>query len=556
MAVFVAAVVAVAGLSARAAEAAQVTELEGGRGVSLLSNGGFESAEAGGAWVADWPKAEGVTWEREPEGGGRFLRFTQVTPGKRLTLYRAAEIPAGTAALRLSFRVRYERVVAGEKPWFDATVIVNFMDALNGGKQVKPVPAPAHFHGTSKGWIDYAAVLPVPAGAKAVELMPGFFNAAGGTMDLDDVVLWVATDDEVAQWQAKVEAAKPLPVPATETARREKWPEELVVAGNQLRTKRGEPVWLQGVVIPSLEWSATGENALASIKVAIEEWHGNILRLEVRDDFWNGTAPGQADGGAGYRALVDAAVTFAANRGVYTMLDLHRYRAVRPEHVGFWKEAATIYMNHPAVLFDLFNEPHGISWEVWRNGGFVEEKTKAGDEDAFLSESERKKSDRSFQSPGMQALVDAVRGVGARNVVVAGGGGWAYDLSGVTRGYALTDKTGNGVMYSWHVYNWHTGWEAAVLAAAEKYPILVGECGADVRKMGFIPAEQQEDPRTWSPRFIGFVQKHRLNWTAFSFHPQATPVLITDWKFTPSVGWGENVKAALAGKRFEYEGMK
>ena len=523
---------------------------------SLFSNGGFESAGAEATWPADWAKADGVTWEKETEGGGRFLRFTQTKPGTRLTLYRAAAVPEGVKALRLSFRVRYERVVAGEKPWFDATVIVNFMDALYGGKQVKPTPAPAHFKGTSNGWVNYAAVWSVPEGAKAVELMPGFFNAAGGTLDLDDVGLRVATDGEIAMARAKEEAARPLPVPATELPQRAKWPEELVVSGNQLRTKQGAPVWLQGVVIPSLEWSATGENALASVKVAIEEWRGNILRLEVRDDFWHGTSPGQDDGGAAYRALVDAAVTFAANRGVYVMIDLHRYRAVRPEHVGFWREVATVYKNHPAVLFDLFNEPHGISWEVWRNGGFVEEKTTAADEDAFLSEVERKKSARSFQSPGMQALVEAIRGVGARNVVVAGGVGWAYDLSGVARGYGLEDKTGNGVMYSWHVYNWHTGWEAAVLAAAEKYPILVGECGADLKKMGFIAAEQQEDPRTWSPRFIGFVQKHRLNWTAFSFHPQATPVLITDWKFTPSAGWGENVKAALAGKRFEYTGMK
>jgi len=522
--------------------------------VPLLVNGNLEAADPAGAWPADWPKAEGVTWGKE--GDGHFLRFVQTVPGKMLTLYMPVKIPDGSTALRLSFRVRYSKVVAGEKPWFDATIIMNFKDVQYGGKQVPPSPRIPHYHGTSKGWEKYASVFPVPEGAKALEMMPGLFNATSGTMDIDDIVLRVATVEEIAAEKAVVEANKPLPVPPVEAARKDRWPAELFVVGNQLRTKEGKQVWLQGIVIPSLEWSAVGENALASIKVAIEEWKGNILRLEVRDDFWFGTSPHQNDGGAAYRALVDAAVIFAANRGVYTMIDLHRYRAVRPEHLVFWKDAAAIYKNNPAVLFDLFNEPHDISWEVWRNGGFVEEKTKKGGEDAFLSEEERKKSDRSFQSPGMQALVDTIRGVGAKNIVVAGGIGWSCDLSGITKGYALEDKTGNGVMYSWHVYNWHTGWADTVMATAAKHPILIGECGADANKMGFIPDEQQENPATWSPRFIGFVQKNKLNWTAFSFHPHCTPVLISDWKFTPTPGWGLLVKEAFAGRQFEYTGMK
>jgi len=524
------------------------------RGESLLQNGNFEKGDASGTWVADWGKADGATWESED--GGHFLRLVQATPGKMINLYMAVPVAEGTRALKLSYRVRYTGVEVGEKPWFDARFIINFMDAQFNGHSVDPSPEPPHFLGTSKGWRAGSMVFMVPKGAKALAVMPALFYVKGGTFDIDDLVLEAATEGEIAKHEAEVKDRVPLPVPATEAPMRGKWPAELFVAGNRLRTKEGREVWLQGVAIPGMDYSASGENTLAAEKVAIEKWKGNIVRLEIRDDFWNGKGDGQSDGGAAYRAQVDTAVNLAANRGVYVMIDLHRFRAVQAEHLEFWKAVASVYKNHPAVLFDIFNEPHDISWEVWRNGGPVTEKAGTSDEDAFLSEADKKKRAKTFQSPGMQAVVNVIRETGARNIIVAGGNGWAFDLSGITKGYALDEKGGNGIMYAWHVYNWHTGWEESMMATAAKYPIMVGECGADVNKMDFIPAEQQEDPATWSPRFIAFVQKNKLNWTAFSFHPHCTPVLISDWKFTPTPGWGALVKEALAGRKFEYRGVK
>jgi hypothetical protein len=55
---------------------------------------------------------------------------------------------------------------------------------------------------------------------------------------------------------------------------------------------------------------------------------------------------------------------------------------------------------------------------------------------------------------------------------------------------------------------------------------------------------------------IGFIQKNKLNWTAFSFHPACAPVLITDWQYTPSPAWGVFVKDALSGKQFEMKKMR
>ena len=350
--------------------------------------------------------------------------------------------------------------------------------------------------------------------------------------------------------------------PAPETPNPAKWPAELRVSGNRLVDPSGKEVWLQGVAIPGLEIRPEGHGAVRSTIEAVENWNANCVRLAVRDDYWRGEGKpgketaGQSDGGAAYRTTIDAAVNAAANRGAYLVIDLHVYRAIRDEHLAFWTDVATKYKNHPAVLFDLINEPHGISWEIWRNGGFVAEKNKkAVDESAFLSEAEKKKNE-GFTTPGMQKAVEHIRALGARNILIAGALDWAYDLSGIVDGYELKDPSGNGIMYSSHIYPWKSDWAGKVLRAAEKHPIFLGEVGVDVKKMEFLPLDRQEDPSTWAPDMLGLIQKYRLNWTGWSFHTWATPVMLADWNYKPTPFWGQPAKDALAGKQFELKKLR
>jgi hypothetical protein len=362
-----------------------------------------------------------------------------------------------------------------------------------------------------------------------------------------------AAEAEAAAKEAARIAALPKPKPQVVEPAAEKLPAEIHVVGNHLETAAGKAVWLQGVAVPSLEWSAGGEHILESIGVAIKDWKVNCIRLPVRENFWAGHGPYQKDGGMKYRQIVDDAVNLCAANGVYLVLDLHDFRAPQEPQLAFWKEiAGSRYKNHPAVLFELFNEPHDVSWEVWRNGGIVTDKKKAGNDVA-----ENKEKLTSFTAIGMQTLLEAVREAGARNTVIAGGLDWSYDLSGVLNGYALADKAGgNGVVYSSHVYPWKSEWKSKFVDAAEKYPLFLGEVGADTQRMDFIPPERQEDPYTWVPDVLGVIQKYKLNWTAWNFHPKSTPRVIADWNYTPTPFWGEFVKRALAGERFETKKMR
>jgi endoglucanase len=512
-------------------------------GASLISNGNFEIDQNSDKWPDGWPHpATGASWQ--DENGNHFLRLISMQAGQTVLLYREVAIPAGTKALELRWRWRTTDLKPGKEAWFDARVLMNFKDAA--GKKLSPAPSAPYLRNSTDGWKNFSATISVPDGARSLEFMPALFQVEKGTLDLDDIVIRAADTAAAEQKAGAVAITDPEP----ETAQPTKWPQELKVSGNQILNKDGKPVWLQGMNVVSLEWSAKGEHILRSSLIAVDDWKSNLIRLPVKGDFWFGKGNGQKDGGTAYRALIESAITMAANRGAYVLLDLHRFGAPTDDDVAFWKEAAAKYKNHPAVLFDLFNEPHGISWEVWRNGGMVAEKTKPADEDAFTTDAEKAKAAKSFHSPGMQKLITTVREAGARNIVVTGGLDWAYDLSGVAKGFALEDKTGNGIVYSTHIYPWKKGWKEKVLVVAEKYPVLVGEVGCDSKKLSFIPADQQEDPYTWAPDMLGFIQKYKLNWTAFSLHPGASPVMITGWDYTPTPFWGAFVKAALRGGQF------
>jgi endoglucanase len=520
---------------------------------SLVSNGNFETDKNNDGSPDGWGKfKDGIRWEAE--GDNHFLRLISQTPGQTVLVYRELDLPAGTEAVEFSWRQRTSNLKAGKENYFDARIMLEFKD--EAGKKMSHKPSPPNTRGNTEGWVEKKTQFLVPPGALTLVLMPALFQVERGTYDLDDLKFTpIEAAPLIAAAAAVAEEERRALVPPEEP-NRTKWPLPLHVRGNQILNSKDEPVWLQGMNVVSLEFSLRGEKVMKSALTAVDDWRANCIRLPVKESYWFGRESGQKDGGAAYRELVDQVITLVANRGAYVVLDLHRFRAPNAAHVEFWKDAAGKYKDHPAVLFDLFNEPHGVTWEVWKDGGFVAEKTKPADEDSFLTPEEKAKAKQGFDSPGMQRLIDAVREAGAKNIVIVGGLDWAYDLSGIANGFALDDKGGRGIVYSTHIYPWKRDWAGKVLLIAEKHPIFVGEVGADIKKMDFLPPEVQEDPYTWVPDMLGLIQKHKFHWTAFSFHPKASPVMITGWDYTPTPFWGVFVKDALSGKSFVLQKLR
>lgn len=458
-----------------------------------------------------------------------ILRLTVKEPRSHVMVYRRMYLPKNPPkALKVQLKVRYTDVRSGAQNWNDGRLIMNFKSS--DGQTLQPTPHVPTFKGTSDGWQNVEYIIAVPEGAQYVELMPYFLQAQTGTMDFAAIQV-TQTDQAPPEKKVKPKTrAKPSTVqtPGDLTG----LSEPIRVQGNRIVNRKGKEVWLQGLCVDSLEWSAGGEHVEQSVEVALNDWNANVVRLPVKEEFWFGLNKWQNDGGEKYRQLVDRIVALCAEKKAYLVLDLHRFGTPKEEHQKFWADAAVRYKNHPAVIFELFNEPHDLGWEAWRSS--------------------------------MQELLDVVRQTGANNPVIAGGLDWSYDLSGVASGeFVLKDtKSGRGVIYSSHIYPWKTGWQKAFLDAAEKYPIFIGEVG-NLRSwddFSFIPKSAQKEVvgvgSPWPEDMLGVIQHYRLNWTAFSFHPTCGPNVIKDWEYTPTEFWGVFVKQALAGKHFETKKLR
>lgn len=303
--------------------------------------------------------------------------------------------------------------------------------------------------------------------------------------------------------------------------------------GRWIVNDEGKKMMLRGVNIPSLEWTSTGDNMLESVEEAITVWGCNILRIPLAQDRWFGKTSEQNDEGRAYQALVDRLIEAARAESTYTWLDLHwnnggEWGTYIGQHImpdkyslEFWKDVAVKYKNDPAVLFGIYNEPYGISWEIWRNGGTVDENYNRNGEQAQLR----------YEAVGHQQLVDSIRALGANNIVIAAGIDWGYDLSGVLKGYALS---GENIVYDTHPYpGKDANWDAKWGNIGEQYPLIVGEWGTSEKDYQYFNDIKY------------YLKQHQFCWLAWCFHPDAGPQLLEDWNYTPTF-FGEIVMQELA----------
>jgi hypothetical protein len=210
--------------------------------------------------------------------------------------------------------------------------------------------------------------------------------------------------------------------------------------------------------------------------------------------------------------------------------------------VIFWKDFAPVYANHPAVLFDLYNEPHDVSWDVWLNGGMITDRPNG-----------RGMVAKKYEAVGMQEMLDTVRATGAKNVVVAGGLEWAYDFNGILAGRQLKDPAGNGVIYANHAYDNKQQsvftWIANMEEATAQFPVIVSEfggAGGPNRRRGWwgqSPSTAMGDD--WLLHVLQAIQDHNWSFTAWDLHTTAGPTLIADWNYMPTPEFGVYVKELL-----------
>jgi endoglucanase len=306
------------------------------------------------------------------------------------------------------------------------------------------------------------------------------------------------------------------------------------VNGNTICTAAGRAHLFHGVDRPSLEWLSTGDNLSSGDFELMRSWNANVVRIALNQDFW---LPGSALSDPDYPSRVEDAVAWAEAAGLDVILDLHWSDAgvlggCLPEQgcqqlmpdvnsLAFWREVATRFGADGRVQFELYNEPHQVSFELWKNGGLTQE---------------------GWQAVGMQTLYDAIRATGAENLVIVGGLDWAYDLSVV----ASQRITGHNIAYATHPYSDPANpgrppedWSRAWGWLTRTDPVIVTEFGSL-----FDPTCSTD----YGAQVVQYADAHFASWTAWAWYPGGCefPALIEDWQGTPSPS-GAIVQTALLG---------
>jgi endoglucanase len=330
---------------------------------------------------------------------------------------------------------------------------------------------------------------------------------------------------------------------------------QLHVSGNKLVNAHGKQIVLHGVDRSGTEYMCVQGNGIfdgpshrGSILV-MKRWGVNAVRVPLNEACWNGESyVNSAFAGANYINAIKAYVRLLNNNGIVAVLDLHwtdgaysgsgagcsSAQAVcqKPmpdaaQAVPFWTSVAQTFKGNNAVIFDLFNEPfpeqatgsESSAWQCWRNGG-----TCAG---------------IGYQVAGMQSLVNAVRGAGARNVLMLGGLAWSNDLTGW-----LANKPADpdhNLAASWHSYNFNTCsnkacWVSQVKPVIAKVPVIAGEIGENDCADGYVrPLMKWLDSRSTS--YLAWA------WNA-DFNCSSGPGLIGSYNGTPT-GYGIGVRRHL-----------
>jgi endoglucanase len=232
-----------------------------------------------------------------------------------------------------------------------------------------------------------------------------------------------------------------------------------------------------------------GPSSARSIR-AMKRWKINSVRLPLNEDCWlgiNGVKP--RFGGRKYRRAIARYVRRLHRAGLYVILDLHWAAPGRRRAVGiipmadadhapdFWRSVARFFRADRRLLFDLYNEPHGIGWRCWRDGCVVP----AGGRGNEVHPT--------YRAAGMQELVDAVRATGAKQPIMLGGLDYARDLSGWL-GYLPSDPL-DRLVASEHNYGYRLSpcgrrCQRAIRRVHRSHPVVLGELGETDCGHGYI----------------------------------------------------------------------
>jgi aryl-phospho-beta-D-glucosidase BglC (GH1 family) len=290
------------------------------------------------------------------------------------------------------------------------------------------------------------------------------------------------------------------------------------VQGNRFVTTDGKLMVFRGLNASDPDHLEKNGHWEKDYLAEMKRWGANLVRFPVHPSAW------RERGAEAYLALLDQGVAWAGQLGLYVIIDWHSignlktelyqdpmYHTTRSETYAFWRTVAARYKDNPTVaFFELFNEPTTMrgklgecTWPEW----------KAMNEE----------------------MIAIIRSTGAETIPLVAGFDWAYDLTEV----ATQPVDAEGVAYVSHPYPmkrekpWEAKWTADWGFVSKKYPVVlteIGFCGPD-DKGAHVPVISDE---SYGDAITAYADTHGISYVVWVFDPQWSPMLFSDWNYTPT----------------------
>jgi endoglucanase len=331
----------------------------------------------------------------------------------------------------------------------------------------------------------------------------------------------------------------------------------LTTAGNHILSADGTPVVLRGINRSGLEYAhPIAGDFLAGARLSFDEieeivrgWGARVVRVPFAQSRLL-----EPTTSAAYLHALDTVVDWVASCGAYTLLDLQWLDPViaygrtsdgslnriaplpSPGSCDVWRLLAERYQSNPAVLFDIYNEPHS------RLPGDSHVPTAVRHDGSEYSLVDGRVTARVWREVAAR-LVRTIKGVHPRALVFVSGVSWGYDLRGVPfdRDHQIEPA---GIVYATHVYpssmfergggraaNGPRAWDRAFGGLAAHAPVCVTEFGGAGEHVA------------WGSRLLAYLEARDIGWLAWSWSD--SPHLVTAEEPKRPTAFGALVRSAF-----------
>ncbi|MDR2728141.1 MAG: cellulase family glycosylhydrolase [Chitinispirillales bacterium] len=298
----------------------------------------------------------------------------------------------------------------------------------------------------------------------------------------------------------------------------------LQVAGNKILDEHGEPVQLRGM---SYFWSMAGEASAYYnadvVKWLADDWKISVVRAAMGiSETWGvgGAAVGYLANKEAEKARIEKVIKGAIDEGIYVIIDWHSHKAETQtaDAVEFFKEMANTYKDYPNIIYEIYNEPEGLSSNPQGTWQTVK--------------------------PYMQTVTDAIRAIDPYNIVIIGTPFFCQypDVA------AADPVNGEHLAYSMHFYS--ASHRDAI--RSNTYRALSMGKAVFVSESGVCNA-QGNNPYDFveADKWMAFMDENKLSWVnwAISRKNEAASALRSTTPYPSTTGgWNPETDLSESGK--------